>query len=183
MRLARVLLRVTHSDCGGIPLRAEADPKTHKLLFRDVGLMNPACGVDWRAIGELDSIRLVNEGAMAEQFIGQHLEELLASTANRELTCWLRERRSVNAEDFVVAPGGRIVPVGVKAGASRSLKSLHQFMVRKRASVAVRFEAAPPSVQTVRTVVRECGRRLEVRYRLVSLTLYLGERLLASLPR
>ena len=124
---------------------------------------------------------------MAEQFIGQHLQELLAGAANRELTYWLRERRSANAEvDFVVALGGRIVPVEVKAGASGSLKSLHQFMARKRAPVAVRFDAAPPSVQEVGTVVRENGRRSEVSYRLLSLPLYLVERLpaiLASLPR
>ncbi len=185
--LARVLLRVTHSACGGLPLQAEADAKVYKLLFLDVGLMNAVCGLDWRSIGALDSIRLVNEGAMAEQFIGQHLQELLAGAANRELTYWLRERRSANAEvDFVVALGGRIVPVEVKAGASGSLKSLHQFMARKRAPVAVRFDAAPPSVQEVGTVVRENGRRSEVSYRLLSLPLYLVERLpaiLASLPR
>lgn len=184
--LARVLARVTHSDCRGLPLQAEADPRTYKLLFLDVGLMNAVCGLDWRTLGSLDSVRLVNEGAMAEQFIGQHLLDLLGRSANRELTYWLRERRSANAEvDFVVALGGRIVPVEVKAGASGSLKSLHQFVASKHTPVAVRFDASQPSVQTVRTVVRARSRRSRVRYRLVSLPLYLVERLpavLASLP-
>jgi predicted AAA+ superfamily ATPase len=60
--------------------------------------------------------QLVNEGAIAEQFIGQHLLELLAASPNRELTCWLREGRSANAEvDFVVAFEGRIIPLEVKS--------------------------------------------------------------------
>lgn len=75
----------------------------------------------------------------------------------------------------------REVPVEVTAGASGSLKSLHQFVARKGARVAVRFDAAPPSVQTVQTVARDRGRRSEVRYRLISLPLYLVERLPAVL--
>lgn len=44
---------------------------------------------------------------MAEQFIGQHLQALLAASANRELSCWLREGRSANAEVDYVAGAGR----------------------------------------------------------------------------
>ena len=80
---------------------------------------------------------------------------------------------------------GRIVPIEVKAGASGSLKSLHQFVAEKGVSVAVRFDAGQPSVQTVRTRVQRGGAQTKVTYRLVSLPLYLVERLphlLASLP-
>ena len=126
----------------------------------------------------LDAIKLVNEGAMAEQFIGQHLQDLLSGSPNRELTYWLREGRSSNAEvDYVAAFDGRIVPIEVKAGASGGLRSLHQFVARKGIPLAVRFDAAPPSVQTVRTDVQRDGLRTEVAYRLLSLPLYLVERL------
>ena len=124
---------------------------------------------------------------MAEQFIGQHLRDLLAGTLNRELTYWLREGRATNAEvDYVAAFDGRVVPIEVKAGASGSLKSLHQFVAEKGVSLAVRFDAAPPSIQTVRTSVQRGGTRTDVTYRLISLPLYLVERLpslLAALPR
>lgn len=185
--LARVLSKVVHSHANGLPLGADADPRNYKLLFMDVGLMNAVCGLGWTGIERLDAIRLVNEGAMAEQFIGQHLQELLADAPSRELNYWLREGRSANAEvDYVAAFGGRIVPIEVKAGASGSLKSLHQFVAQKRASLAVRFDAAPPSLQTVRTTVRRDGEPIEVRYRLLSLPLYLVERLpalVAAMPR
>ena len=52
----------------------------------------------------MNETRLVNEGAMAEQFVGQHLQGLLAGSPNRELTYWLREGRTANAEvDYVAA--------------------------------------------------------------------------------
>lgn len=185
--MARVLAKVVHSHSSGLPLQADADPRTYKLLFMDVGLMNAVCGLDWAAIGSMGETRLVNEGAVAEQFIGQHLQDLLAGSPNRELTYWLREGRSANAEvDYVAAFGGRIVPIEVKAGASGSLKSLHQFVAERRVPLAVRFDTAPPSVQTVRTTVRREGTPTRVEYRLVSLPLYLVERLpavLRTMPR
>ena len=184
--MARVLSKVVHSHCNGLPLQAEGEPRTYKLLFMDVGLMNAVCGLGWGSIEAMDDTRLVNEGAMAEQFIGQHLQDLLSESPNRELTYWLREGRAANAEvDYVAAFGGRIVPIEVKAGASGSLKSLHQFVAEKGVSVGVRFHAGQPSIQSIRTRVRRSGRPAEVDYRLLSLPLYLVERLphlLASLP-
>ena len=184
--MARVLSKVVHSHCNGLPLQAEGDRRTYKILFMDIGLMNAVCGLGWRAIEGMSEIRLVNEGAMAEQFIGQHLQDLLSSSPNRELTYWLREGRAANAEvDYVAAFDEHIVPIEVKAGASGSLKSLHQFVAEKGVSVAVRFHAGPPSLRTIRTRVPRAGTHTEVTYRLVSLPLYLVERLphlLASLP-
>ena len=180
--LARVLSKVVHSHSSGLPLQADADPRTYKLLFMDVGLMNAVCGLGWNALGNMNESRLVNEGAVAEQFIGQHLQDLLAGSPNRELTYWLREGRSANAEvDYVATFGGHIVPIEVKAGASGSLKSLHQFVAERRVPLAVRFDTAPPSVQTVRTTVQRAGAPTEVEYRLVSLPLYLVEQLPAVL--
>ena len=185
--MARVLSKVVHSHCNGLPPAAEGDPRTYKLIFLDVGLMNAVCGLGWSAIEGMNEMRLVNEGAMAEQFVGQHLQALLSESPDRELAYWLREGRAANAEvDYVAAFDGRIVPIEVKAGASGSLKSLHQFVAEKGASVAVRFDTGRPSVRTVRTrVPRRAGAPVEAAYRLLSLPLYLIERLphlLASLP-
>ena len=185
--MARVLSKVVHSHCNGLPLQADADPRAYKLIFMDMGLMNAVCGLGWNAIESMNETRLVNEGAMAEQFIGQHLQGLLAGSPNRELTYWLREGRTANAEvDYVAAFDGRIVPIEVKAGAGGALKSLHQFVAEKGVSLAVRFDAAPPSVQDVRTSVPLGGTQTNVAYRLLSLPLYLVERLpyvLDSMPR
>ncbi len=176
--MARVISKVVHSHCSGLPLQASLEEKVYKLLFLDVGLMNAICGLNWRTLSQFDDLKLVNEGAIAEQFVGQHLQALLAESPNRELTYWLREGRSANAElDFVVALEGQIIPVEVKAGASGSMKSLHQFMAEKQAPFAVRFDAGLPAVSTVNAVVNSDNQRKDVSYKLVSLPLYLVERL------
>lgn len=174
--MARVLSPVFHSHCNGLPLQAEIQEKVYKLLFLDVGLMNTLCGLDWRSFSGRDDVQLVNEGAVSEQFIGQHLLDLLASSPNRMLNYWLREGRSNNAEiDYVIALEGKIVPIEVKSGGSGTLKSLHQFMGEKEAPIAVRFDANPPSLQTVEATIQKGGEREQVTYDLLSLPLYMVE--------
>jgi hypothetical protein len=117
-------------------------------------------------------------GAVAEQFIGQHLQALLSESPNRELTYWLREGRSSNAEvDYVVALSGEIVPIEIKSGASGSMRSLHQFMGEKQSRMAVRFDASLPSATTVETTISQGKQSKAVSYPLYSLPLYLVERL------
>lgn len=177
LTMARVISKVIHTHASGLPLQADLEEKAYKLLFLDVGLMNAICGLSWNSLSRFDDIQLINEGAIAEQFVGQHLLELLADRPNRELTYWLREGRSSNAEvDFVVALDGRIVPIEVKAGGRGSLRSLHQFVGEKRVPLAVRFDSNPPSIQTVNATIQSGEKASEVTYRLLSLPLYLVEK-------
>ena len=181
LAMARVVAKVTHSHCAGLPLQAHLKERAFKLIFLDVGLMNAICGVGWEALAGDGEDALVNAGAVAEQFVGQHLQHLVAERVNRELVYWLREGGSNNAEvDYVVEFGGRIVPIEVKAGRAGGMKSLHQFVAEKNVALAVRFDANPPSLQTVEAGISR-GRRgsggERVRYLLLSLPLYLVERL------
>jgi predicted AAA+ superfamily ATPase len=178
MSMARIIGKVTHSHCSGLPLQADMEEKVYKALFLDVGLMNAVCGLNWHVVSQMDDVKLINEGAIAEQFIGQHLQNLLADTPNRELTYWLREGRSSNAEvDFVMGLSGNIIPIEVKAGATGKLKSLHQFMGCKQAPLAIRFDASLPSDHQINTVINIGKERKNVSYPLISLPLYLIERL------
>ena len=178
LEMARVISRVTHSHCSGLPLQGDVNEKVFKLIFLDVGLMNAICGLGWQTLAEQTPGQLVNSGPAAEQFIGQHLQYLLAARPNRELTYWLREGRSSNAEvDYVAEFGGCIVPIEVKAGRAGTLKSLHQFVFEKRVPLAIRFHAELPELQAVDTEVRRGSDSVRVRYRLLSLPLYLVERL------
>ena len=178
LEMARVVARVTHSPCSGLPLQADVNEKVFKLIFLDVGLMNAVCGVGWQTLANQTHTQLVNAGPTAEQFIGQHLQYLYAERPNRALTYWLREGRSNNAEvDYVAEFGGRIVPIEVKAGRAGTLKSLHQFVFEKRVPFAIRFHADLPALQTVDTEIRRGHGAERVHYRLLSLPLYLVERL------
>ena len=178
LAMARVIGKVIHSHCSGLPLQADLKEKVFKLLFLDVGLMNAICGLDWRAVSQMDETKLINQGAIAEQFIGQHLQAMLAGKPNRELNYWLREGRSSNAElDFVIALGGTIIPIEVKSGATGTLKSLHQFMGSKQTPLAIRFDTQRPAVHQIDTVISVNKQRKQVKYPLISLPLYLVERL------
>jgi predicted AAA+ superfamily ATPase len=178
LAMARVISKVIHSHCSGLPLQADLEEKVYKLLFLDIGLMNAICGLDWRNISQMDEVKLINQGAIAEQFIGQHLQAMLANKPNRELNYWLREGKATNAElDFVIAIGGEIVPIEVKSGATGSLKSLHQFMGSKKARIAVRFDTQLPTMHQIDTAITQNKQRQQVQYPLMSLPLYLVERL------
>ena len=178
LAMARVIARVTHSQCSGLPLQADIKEKVFKLIFLDIGLMNAVCGLGWRTIAGQTATQLVNAGPGAEQFIGQHLQFLLADRPNRELTYWLREGRSNNAEvDYVCELGGHVVPIEVKAGRTGTLKSLHQFVAEKRVPFAVRFDADLPALHWVEADVRRGHGSRRIRYPLLSLPLYLVERL------
>jgi hypothetical protein len=176
LALARVIWRVHHSACSGVPLEAALDAHTYKCLFLDVGLASHMTGVDWSSLGSWDDRKLVHEGGLAEQFIGQHLLFRKRGLEAPLLCYWLREGRSANAEvDFVIDHRRRIVPVEVKAGTAGSLRSLHQFLDRELKGdrpIALRFDLNPPSVGDFEHRMSD-GR--QVRYRVLSLPLYMVE--------
>ena len=158
---ARIAYPVVHSDSNEIPLGAEEDPSVRKLLYLDVGLLNYANGMTWTRMSSLDDVTLVNEGVVAEQFVGQHLFFGRGDFEEPRLNYWLREGAKNNAEvDYVIDRETEVLPVEVKAGASGSLKALRQMMIDKRLTRAVRFDAGRFSRQFVR-IADEGGYDLE----------------------
>lgn len=175
---ARICHKVYHSHASGIPLSAEINESVYKLVFLDIGLVNHICGIDWLSITGLDDIRLVNEGRLAEQFIGQHLVNINNGMGESSLNYWLRESRSANAEvDYLISRGTWILPVEVKAGKSGSLKSLQQFALQKQSKLCIRFDLNKPSLQKVEHTVRTKEGNRQVSFQLLSLPLYLVEEL------
>jgi predicted AAA+ superfamily ATPase len=172
---ARVCHRVFHSNCSGVPLFAEIHVNVYKLIFMDVGLAGHLTGLDWIALNALDGDNLVNEGKLGEQFVGQHL---LQTPEPQQLTYWLREQKTANAEtDYVTASGNLVVPIEVKAGKSGTLKSLHQFAARKKSPLCVRFDLNLPERRSLTHSVRMDGGGVPVSFTLLSLPLYLVEAL------
>ncbi|MEX0964392.1 MAG: ATP-binding protein [Pseudohongiellaceae bacterium] len=168
--MARVLTRVHHSSANGVPLGAVQKGNIFKVLFMDVGLLCSVLGINELNIQQ-DGPHLVNKGAVAEQFIGQHLlytEDYYQSPA---LFYWTREAKSAAAEvDYLLPIDRQIIPVEIKAGATGALRSLHQFCQEKQGSYALRFNAEPPSVLKSATATTAAGK---VTYNLLSLPLYM----------
>ena len=172
---ARICHQIFHSHCSGIPLMADINENIYKLLFMDVGMVAYLSGLDWTALQALDDQALVNEGKLAEQFVGQHLMKPFEPP---QLTYWLREAKSANAEvDYVITCGNRIMPIEVKAGKSGAIKSLQQFALNKQASTCIRFDLNPPNIGQIKHSVRTKNGSVPVSYTLLSLPLYLAEEL------
>lgn len=175
---ARICHPVYHSSCSGLPLLSEIKESHYKLIFLDIGLANQLCGNDWLTLSAMTERELVNEGGLAEQFIGQHLVCHSQELGPPRLTYWLREGKSANAEvDYVWSRGNWIVPVEVKAGKSGSLRSLQQFVLHKRPPVTVRFDLNVPSLHRVSHTARTADGTSQVTYDLLSLPLYAVEEL------
>lgn len=94
-----------------------------------------------------ENVWQVNEGALAEQFVGQ---ELLASGNAYEkntLYFWERGARGSTAEvDYVTQIGSRIIPIDVKAGKDGRLRSLKQIMSEKEMKSGVLVSQSPMEV-------------------------------------
>ena len=113
----------------------------------------------------------MNGGAVAEQFVGQHLLYGGPRYETPVLYYWTREARNAAAEvDYLMAPGRQVVPVEIKAGTTGSLRSLHQFLKEKRRDFGLRFNADVPSLLRDSKGLPD-GTRID--YHLLSLPLYM----------
>lgn len=131
-----------------------------------------------------DDLTLVNNGAIAEQFIGQHLRFSQPYFETPGLYYWMREAKSAASEvDYLLTSGQQIVPVEIKAGTTGSLKSLHQFLKEKQLGFGVRFNAGVPDLSNHITRLTNGS---TINFDLLSLPLYMVSqvrRLIASAKR
>jgi uncharacterized protein len=178
--MARVAYKVHHTSANGVPLGAETDERNFKVVYMDVGLMCSALHLSLLDLRHED-LSLVNDGAMAEQFIGQHLLYSCAWYETPNLYYWMREAKSAAAAvDYVIAAGRQVIPVEIKAGKTGTLKSLHRFLQEKQRSFALRFNGDVPSLMRGST---QMGEDTRVEFELLSLPLYMvgqARRLLAA---
>jgi predicted AAA+ superfamily ATPase len=179
--MARVAYRVPHTSGNGVPLGAEANVRHFKSLYMVVGLMSTAMHLNLLDL-QREDVALVNRGAVAEQFIGQHLLYSGAPYEAPALYYWMRESRNASAEvDYLITQGQRVVPVEIKAGKAGTLRSMHYFLKEKKLSFGLRFNTGVPSLLSERALTAD---KTELRYDLLSLPLYMvgqTRRLLESL--
>ncbi len=136
---AGLIYSVYHTSASGLPLNATLNEKKFKILFLDVGLLQHASRIDMYTLLNED-LSFINQGALAEQFVGQ---ELIAYSQNYEkpaLYYWEREKSGSQAEvDYVMHCGGQIFPIEVKSVTTGRLKSLRVFMDEKKLKIGIRI--------------------------------------------
>ncbi len=170
--MARVVHRVNRSNGNGVPLAAEVDERAFKTILLDVGLMLSSLGVPPSRVLE-NELTLVNEGAVAEQLVGQMLRTLGPRNIDPSLYYWQRDKKGSEAEvDYLIQHAGRVVPIEVKAGKSGRLRSLHTFMAAKGYGTAIRVHSHAPELRAVETP--RAGGSTH-RYDLLSIPFYMVE--------
>lgn len=168
-REAQLFHRVSHSNADGVPLGADPRTRICKYLFVDVGLLLAAQGLPAQSVMSRP-LELAGDGALAEQFAGQLLLHSGPGYKPPELHYWHPPRTEAQAEvDFLLQQEGRVYPVEVKAGASGKLRSLHSYVLKKNASLAVRIHSGRPGLETLRAKRGERQRD----FRLLNLPFYM----------
>jgi len=137
---AGLVIPVYHTSSNGLPLEYEKNFKKFKVIFFDIGLALRILRIPVKELLLNDDITLINEGSLAEQFVGQ---ELLAYSSCREkghLYYWHREAKSSNAEvDYVIEYDGKVIPLEVKSGEKGKIKSLQLFINEKKPELSYCF--------------------------------------------
>jgi len=139
-----ILHQVFANSASGIPLASQKNEKKFKLLFLDIGLL-PKPLV---SIFDTEDLIAVNQGKLAEQFVGQELIAYNKPYLRGLLHYWEREKKGSEAEvDYVIEIENHIVPIEVKAGEIGSLRSLRQFMAEKKTPLGLRISQAPLALE------------------------------------
>jgi len=168
---ARVCHYILSTAANGLPLYAEADEKYLKIIMLDCGLCNASLGLSLHQIVGLSELSMINNGGMAEQLVGQLLRTIFPAYMAPSLYYWLRKKTAAMAEiDYIIQHENYLVPLEIKAGSTGTLKSLQQFMLEKKKTIAVRINSDFPSVCTVNI---KDSKGINVKYKLLSIPFYL----------
>jgi hypothetical protein len=137
--------------------------KSPRLQFLDTGLLNYAVGIQ-NQFFLMENLHSVYKGALAEHLVGQELISLESGYMNKPCF-WVREKAQASAEvDFLINHKNYAIPVEVKAGASGTLRSIHQFMDACPHQLAVRLYSGPLAVSPCRTIKGKAFKLLNLPY-------------------
>lgn len=145
---AGVIHKVYDTAAQGLPLGAQIDPDSFKIILLDVALAQAILGLDitqWLLSAEQP---WVNKGEVVEAFVGQELIAYSRPIQKQQLYYWLRNERTAQAEvDYVTAIQQDVVPIEVKSGPGSTLKSMHLFLEKHPTSpFGMRFSTQNYSV-------------------------------------
>jgi uncharacterized protein len=126
---AGVARKILYSAGQGIPLGGQGDPLDYKVIFLDTGLAQYSLGFDmknWLLHGQQE---FINKGSVVEAFVGQEISVYSYPIDQHELCYWHKDSAPQQAEiDYLIEADNKIIPVEVKAGDGRTLKSMQYFL-------------------------------------------------------
>ncbi len=147
LEYAGLVKQIFASAGSGLPLASTVNDKKFKLQFLDIGLMQRASGLPADFLLS-SGMHKLNEGALAEQVVGQLLLAHQDSCSAGLLYFWARDYQNSQAEvDFLMNLEGRILPIEVKSSPNGRLKSLKIFLEERSLPLGIKISAAPLSYE------------------------------------
>ena len=139
LKMAGLVIPVTHTAANGVPLGAEMDIKKQKMLLLDTGILQRLLGLSLTELLLSDDFSQINKGSIAELFIGLEILKSSSPYEQKNLFYWHRENKSSNAEvDFVAQIGQHIIPIEVKGNTKGGMQSLRLFLAEKKSIYGIR---------------------------------------------
>jgi predicted AAA+ superfamily ATPase len=140
--LAGVCNKVYYTSGKGVPLGALMDPLDYKIIFLDVGLSQSALDLDLAEWLIDPATQFVNKGMLVEEFVGQEILAYADPSRKRNLFYWHQKDPTKQAEvDYLLQIKNQIIPIEIKGGDGRTLKSLRVFMEAYASPYGIRFSA------------------------------------------
>jgi predicted AAA+ superfamily ATPase len=137
--MAGLVYPITHTAANGIPLEAEINPKFRRMILFDTGIFQRILNLDTAHLLISDDLKIINNGALAELFVGLELLKGGSCYTMQQLFYWQKYKQQGNAEvDYLIQQGETIVPIEVKAGTQGAMQSLRVFMSEKGIDRGVR---------------------------------------------
>lgn len=145
---AGIAHKVFYTAGQGLPLGAQAAIQDYRVIMLDVGLTQSALGLDLAGWFLNPSQEFINKGALVEAFVGQEMLAYDQPHSKNALYYWHKESIAQQAEiDYLQQIKEEIIPIEVKAGLGRTLKSLHYFLEKHpKSTYGIRFSAQNYSI-------------------------------------
>ena len=139
LTMAGLVYPITHTAANGIPLGGEINLKFQRFTLFDTGLFLQTSDLDISQILISDDFKVVNQGALAEIFVGLELKKASSCYNPIALYYWQRNKDQGNAQiDFLIQRGGEILPIEVKSGTQGAMQSIRVFMTEKNIKKGIR---------------------------------------------
>lgn len=145
LTLAGLVTPVVSTSGNGIPLDAEADERSMKILFLDSGLLLAVLQLEGNLARQLTELitagtpqELVNKGGITEMVAGLELMRYKPCIQRQKMFYWEKKGKSVAEIDYLEIHNMTITPIEIKSGTQGGMKSLWLFMREKKLQEAYR---------------------------------------------
>ena len=126
---AGLAYKIYHSSAQGLPLGAQIKLNKFKVILLDPGLHQQILGLKMADIISAQDLAVINQGNIAEVFVGTEIIKYSSSYSKQQLYYWHKEKRGSNAEvDYLIQKGNKIIPLEVKSGTRGQMQSMKIFL-------------------------------------------------------